>query len=202
MTRGRGWRMAQVRLGVCQLLRGEDVAVLQTQVVLLVEETLLLDTGHVEDVQLGHDRLQRRGLGIGDALAFPRGRCSLTYRGSFSSSGEISTKRMLIVPAHGVHQGVDRPAKFQVAAEADRQVVQPPLLPLWMVSRSVSVWVGWLWPPSPALITGTVTVHGGHQGSTLLGMAHGDDVGVAADRAGGVGHGLALGGSGAGAEPQ
>ena len=58
----------------------------------------------------------------------------------------------------------------------------------WMVSRSVRVWVGWLWPPSPALMMGT---------SALLGVAHGDDVAVTADGADGVGHALALGGGGA-----
>ena len=43
-----------------------------------------------------------------------------------------------------------------------------------------------------------LTELGGGVGSTLLGMAHGDDVGVAADGVDGVAHGLALGG-GAGA---
>ena len=38
-----------------------------------------------------------------------------------------------------------------------------------------------------------LTELGGGVGSTLLGMAHGDDVGVAADSVDGVAHGLALG---------
>ena len=37
---------------------------------------------------------------------------------------------------------------------------------------------------------------GGNVGRALLGVAHGDDVGVAADHPGGVGHALALGGGG------
>ena len=37
-------------------------------------------------------------------------------------------------------------------------------------------------------------VHGGGKGSALLGVAHGDDVGVAADGVDGVAHGLTLGG--------
>ncbi|CAN3994167.1 KilA-N domain, partial [Dysosmobacter welbionis] len=65
---GQGVEDGQVRLGVLQLLRCQDVAVLQAQVVLLIEEPLLLDTGHVENVQLGDDGLQIRGLGVGDAL--------------------------------------------------------------------------------------------------------------------------------------
>ncbi len=44
---------------------------------------------------------------------------------------------------------------------------------------------------------GTGDVAGGHQRRALLGVAHGDDVGVAADGADGVGHALALGGGGA-----
>ena len=38
-----------------------------------------------------------------------------------------------------------------------KPMVKPPRRPFsrWMVRRSVRVWVGWLWPPSPALMMGT-----------------------------------------------
>ena len=38
-----------------------------------------------------------------------------------------------------------------------------------MVSRSVRVWVGWWWPPSPALITGTVAFMEATSGAPSLG---------------------------------
>ena len=38
-----------------------------------------------------------------------------------------------------------------------------------MVSRSVRVWVGWWWPPSPALITGTVAFMEATKGAPSLG---------------------------------
>ena len=38
-----------------------------------------------------------------------------------------------------------------------------------MVNRSVSVWVGCRWPPSPALITGTVAAMDATSGAPSLG---------------------------------
>ena len=88
---------------------------------------------------------------------------------------------------------MDGAAEFQVAAEADGEVVQTALLPVdgQQVGEGLSGVV-------VATITGVDDGHLGHlsggKGRALLGVAHGDDVGVAADGVDGVAHGLALGG--------
>ena len=69
LTRGRGCRIRRSGLAFFQLLRGEDVAVLQAQIVLLVEKPLPLDTGHIEDIQLRHHLIQRGRLDVGDVPA-------------------------------------------------------------------------------------------------------------------------------------
>lgn len=61
---------AKVALGGNELLRVEDVAALETEVFLLARKALALDTGHIENVKLGHCLLKARGLEIGDSLLF------------------------------------------------------------------------------------------------------------------------------------
>ena len=57
-------------LGSTQLFRRQDVGILQTHVVGLVEETLALHASHVENVQIGHRVLQTCDLGVGDVVRF------------------------------------------------------------------------------------------------------------------------------------
>ena len=92
---------------------------------------------------------------------------------------------------------MDRPAKLQVAAEADGQVVE---MALFLVDGD-EVRQG-LGRVVVAAVTAVDHRHQGvlrcHQRRTLLGVAHGDDVAVGADHPDGVRHALALGGGGAG----
>ena len=53
---------AQRILCISQLVRRQDIAVLQADVVLLIEESLPLDSRHVKDVQLRHSIFQIRCL--------------------------------------------------------------------------------------------------------------------------------------------
>ena len=65
---GQGMQHSHIRLCKAHLFLGEDVAVLQADVVLLVEEALALHAGHVEDVELGHDGGEVGLLGVLQAL--------------------------------------------------------------------------------------------------------------------------------------
>ena len=181
----------EVGLGVHQLLRSQDVAVLQPQVVLLVEEPLLLDAGHVQDVQLGDDGLQVGGLGVGDAFLFQG--LLFDVPGQLQLQGGDKDEVDVSVPAQGVHQGVDSAPEFQVAAEADGEVVQAALFPVdgQKVGKSLS---GMIVAAVTGVDDGHLAVLGGGKRRALLGVAHGNDVGVAADGVDGVAHGLALGG--------
>ena len=92
---------------------------------------------------------------------------------------------------------MDRPAKLQVTAEADGQVVE---MALFLVNGDeVRQGLGGV---VVAAVTGVDHRHQGvlrcHQRRALLGVAHGDDVAVGADHPDGVRHALALGGGGAG----
>ena len=184
----------QILLGVFQLLRGEDVAVLQAEVILLIEEAFLLDAGHVQDIQLRHDLLQTGGLGIGNVLGLDV--LLLDVAGQLQLLRGDKHEPDAGVAAHGSHQRMDRPAKLQVTAEADGQVVE---MALFLVDGDeVRQGLGGV---VVAAVTGVDHRHQGvlrcHQRRALLGVAHGDDVAVGADHPDGVRHALALGGGGA-----
>ena len=90
---------------------------------------------------------------------------------------------------------VDGAAVFQVAAQADGQVVQPSHFP--GDGQKVSQGLG-------GMVVHTVTgvddgnrgVPGGHEGGTVHGVPDGHDIRVAGDDLGGIRHALALGGRG------
>ena len=92
-------------------------------------------------------------------------------------------------------QGVDRPAEFQVAAEADGQMVQPPLA--LADGHQVDHGLGGVCVPAVAGIDDRhAGIQGGPERRALLRVAHGDDVGIVAHHAGGIGHRLPLAGTG------
>ena len=95
------------------------------------------------------------------------------------------------VTAERADERVDGAAKLEVAAEAHGQVVESPLLALdgeQVRERLRRVVV--------AAVTGVddgdLGVHGGDERRALFRVAHGDDVGIAADGADGIGDALAL----------
>lgn len=104
-------------LGHFHLLLVQNVAVLEADVVLLVEEALRLHPGHVEDVQLADDFLQSQGLNtlntcgtehlVGDVL------------GNLQLRRIDEDEFVVLVPAHGLGKAVDGAAEFQVTAQAD-----------------------------------------------------------------------------------
>ena len=90
---------------------------------------------------------------------------------------------------------VDGASEFQVAAEADGQVVEAALA--LADGHQVDEGLGGV---AVAAVSGiddrNPGEHGRPQGRTLHGVTHGDDVGIIADNPGGVAHGLALAGAG------
>ena len=85
---------------------------------------------------------------------------------------------------------------FRSPAAAHHQGVQPPLLPL--DGQQVGEGLGGVVVAAvPSVDDGHGGLHRGHQGGALLGVAHGDNVGKAAHRPGGVRHALPFHGRGA-----
>ena len=178
-------------VGLCQCQRFcvQLVAALQPQIVLLVEKALLLDAGHVQHIQPGQLGFQIGGLLVG-----------LVQRGQSLVLEVLRDAQLLRRDEHEPvalelaqrgGEGVHRPAEFQVAAKADGQMIQPPLA--LADGHQVDHGLGGM---CVAAVTGIDHRHagtlGGAQRRTLLGVAHGNDVGIVAYHAGGVGHRLAL----------
>ena len=184
--------MQDGEVGLCglQLLGSQDVAVLQAQVVFLVEEALALDTGHVQDVQVGHHGFQIGGLGVGDALLLQS--LLLDVAGQLQLSGRDKDEVDVLVAAESVDQGVDGTTELQIAAEAHGEVIQTALLTV--DGEEVGQGLGGV---VVAAVTGIddrdVAELSCGIGGAFLGVAHGDNVGVAAHGVQGVAHGLALG---------
>ena len=86
--------------------------------------------------------------------------------------------------------------EFQVTAESHGEVFKPALLAIngQQVCQRLG---GMIVPAVPGIYDGDARVHCGDQRRTLLGVAHGDDVGVAADNLCRVGNAFSLGGRGA-----
>lgn len=96
--------------------------------------------------------------------------------------------------AEGCGQGVDRPAKFEVAAETDRQMIQPPFA--LADGHEIDHGLGGVGMAAVARVDdGDAGIHRGPERGAFFGVAHGDDVGAVADDAGSVGHRLALAGA-------
>ncbi len=167
----------------------ENVAVLKADVILFVEETLLLNAGHVKHVELvdyGVEAFYNFVLNTGRLKNI----CNKVVR----NTELLWTYENVFISfevAEGFGKRVDGAAELKVAAEADGQVVESPLLALdgeQVRERLRRVVV--------AAVTGVddgdLGVHGGDERRALFRVAHGDDVGIAADGADGIGDALAL----------
>ena len=181
-----------IRRGQLQELCVQGVAAFEPQIILFVEEALLLDAGHVEDIkgrQLGFEvcgllvrLMERRQCLVLDVL----GNAQLLRR----DEHELVPLKL----AEGCGQGVDRPAKFEVAAEADRQMIQPPFA--LADGHEIDHGLGGVGMAAVARVDdGDASIHRGPERGAFFGVAHGDDVGIVADDAGRVGHRLALAGA-------
>ena len=180
---------AKILPGFLQLLRGQDVAVLQPQVILLVEEPLPLNPGHVQDIQIPDHPLQVLLLDVGDVILLQR--LALDVAGHLQLLRADEHKPHVLVPAQGVEQGMHRAAELQVAAQPHRQAGEAALFPA--DGQQVRQGLGGVRVAAvPRVDHGYGGVHGGHPGRSLLRMAHGDNIRVAADGLHRVRHALPL----------
>ena len=179
-----------IRLGRAEFRRIQHKTVLHAVKLLLIEETLLLHAGHVENVQLGHHLLHRRylaefhpfGLGF-DLMKHILGQPQLV--------GGDQHHPNPFVARHRLDKRMHRAAKFQIAAEADRQVIQPPLLALDRQQvgerlRRVAV------AAVPGVDDRDTGILRTDQRRPLLEMAHGDNVGEATNHPDRIGDRFAL----------
>ena len=187
--------MQDAHLLLCQLhfLHVQHIAVLETLVLPGIVEPLPLDSRHVQHVKLGHGLLQRGGLRVGNALVFKD--IVADKAGNLQFRRGNQHKANPLVTAHGFNQGMHGTTIFQIAADADGQIVQSAQLP--GNGQNIRKGLGGV------VVTAVTGIDdrdagspGGNVGRALLGVPHGDDIGVAADHPGGIGHALALGGGG------
>ena len=192
-----GQRVQNAHVGLCRLhlLRRQNIAVLQAEILLLAGKALPLDTGHVQDIQLRDSLFQACGLDI--LHTFFHQNTLLHIAGKLQLLRGDEHHLDPLVAGHGFQQGVYRAAVFQIAAEADGQMVQPPLFPV--NGQQVRQGLGGV---VVAAVTGIDHGNGGiegcHKGRALLGVAHGDDIRVAADDPCRVGYALPFCAGGAG----
>ena len=66
---GQGMEHQHVLFSQSHLVGVQDIEILQPHIVLLIEETLLLHSGHIQQIQLGHDPFQPYDFFIGDVSA-------------------------------------------------------------------------------------------------------------------------------------
>ena len=92
----------------------------------------------------------------------------LTYSGRRSSSGEMSTMLMPLQRDRAVMRECTVRPNFRSPQKPTVRLSRRPFS-RWMVHRSARVWVGWLWPPSPALMMGTPETWAATRGAPSLG---------------------------------
>ena len=190
---GQGMQHGHVFFGQRHLVAGQNVAVLQADVVFFVEEALLLHTGHIKDVELRHGVLQAAGLAVGDAVGFQHILDDIIGHTQLFRADEHEAD--VFAAGHGLDEGVDGAAELQIAAQADGQIVQTahPGADGHQVGHGLG---GVLVAAVARVDDRDAGVAAGAQGRTFFRVAHGHDVGVAGDHADGVGNAFALGGTG------
>ena len=168
----------------------QNVEILQADVVLLIEETFLLDAGHIEQIKLWHDILQTDDLTVADAAFLEHIR---NVVGNLELLRRDEEKTYSVITGEGIDEGVYGAAEFQIAAETDCKVVQSALQGAYC--EKIGQRLGRMLMSAVSGINyGNAGFLTGNHGSTLLGVAHGADVCVAGDDADGVGYAFALGG--------
>ena len=183
-----------IGLGQCQLLCGENVAVLQALIDRKVREALALYARHIQNIQLGQACLKVGRFDIGHLVLFND--IVLHIAGHAQLIGRNQHQLDARVAREGGDERVDGAAVFQVTAKAHGQVVQSTLFAA--NGQKVGQRLGGVCVAAVTCVdNGNGGVAGGNQRRALVRVTHGDDVGIAADDLGGIGNALALGGRGA-----
>ena len=179
-----------VLVGELHLLRIENVAVLQADVVILVEEAFALHAGHVEHVKLRQHVLHLLHLAVGNVVGFEHAAAHI-----------IRDAQLLGGDEHEIHARIARErldermhgaAEFEVAAKAHGEVFKPALAPPY--GEQVREGLRRVLVAAVARVDdGHVRAVGGNAGRALLGVAHNGDVRIAGDGADGIRDALAFG---------
>lgn len=154
----------------------QDVEILHAYIVLFIEETFFLDSGHVQDVQSRHCIFQTDNLFIRNAFAVEYIVTDIFRKTQLLRGDQYETDPF--IPDQGIDQGVDSTAEFQVAAQTDGHVAEPPLqIP---DGQQVSQCLRRMLVPSVAGVDDRDRrVLAGYHGRSFLGMSHGADVCIA-----------------------
>ena len=176
-----------------QLVGSQDIGILQTDIVGLVEEALLLHTGHIQDVQLGHGLFHGSDFLVLDATGLQL--LLDDVAGELQLLGSDEDELDAGVASHCCNQGVDGTAELQVAAQADGQALEGVLAA--PDGQQVGQGLGGMVVSAVTCVDdGHACTAGSNNGSAFLGMTHDDDVSVAADGLNGVRQALTLSGGG------
>ena len=178
-----------IRLRIFQLFFGQNIAVLQADIVLLVEKALFLHARHIEYVEIRHGCLQTVDLGKRNLILFEHIFPDIARNPEFRRRNQH--KANAGVTDQGTDQRMNRAAKLQVAAKSDRHVIKPSLQRLYGHEICQS-----LCRMLVAAITRVDNRYArkltGNHRCTFLGMTHGNNVGIAGNDANRVGDALSF----------
>ena len=172
-----------------EFLAVEDEAILDTVELILIEETLLLNARHIEDVEFGHHLLKSGDLLIRYAIDIAYLLLHIIRETKLLGSDEHHLDTL--ITGEGLDEGMHRASELEVAAEADGQIIEAANLTLdcQQVGESLG---GMRVGAIAGIDDGDTAVHSRDESRALLKMAHGDDIGKAIDYLSGVGTRLAL----------
>jgi len=118
---GQGVKHQHIFPGQFHLGSIQDIEILQADIILFVKETLLLDSGHIQEIQLGHYIFQADHFlegnvfllqHFGDIIRHPK----LLWGDEYEFGAGIAHK--------GIDERVNGPPKFQITAQAYGKVIQ------------------------------------------------------------------------------
>ena len=186
-----GQRVKDDEIALCglELCHIKYVAVLEAKIFLLACETLMLDAGHIEHVELGHDLGHRLGLVILHAVCldglvlYVLGELQFLRGDKHDLDTGVSRKRL--------NERMNRSAVLEVAAEADGEAVEFMLMSA--DGAEVGKSLGRVAMRAVARVdNGDRSILRRNVSRAREGMAHCDDVGIAGNDASGIGYALAL----------
>lgn len=177
------------RLGALQLVGGKDETVLDAVVFILVQEAFLLNTCHIEHVEVTDDLLERSDLAVRDTEFVADLLLHVPRELQFIRRDEYDI--YILEFRESLDERVDGTAKLKVSAETDRKVVEASDLAL--DGQEVGQRLRRVGMRAVAGIDDRCTrVERRDEGGTLYRVAHGDNVSKTIDDTRSVSYGLAL----------
>ena len=179
----------EIALRKLHLCHVEDVAVLEAEIFLLARETLVLDAGHIEHVELANDLGHRLGFIILHTVCLDGfvlnvlGELQLLRGDQYDLDSGVSRKCL--------NKGMDRSAVLEVAAEADGEAVE--LMLMSADGAEVGKCLGGMAVRAVTRVDyGDRSILRRNVSRACEGMAHCDDVGIAGNDASSISYAFAL----------